>query len=120
MTTDQTDEKPAGKSGVPDASSKAAASRSTARIAIIVAIVVFLAGGFIACHCPSVFVVIGICSAVALAKGSRWQKVIAIVLLCVAIVGFVIEFRAVRNEKMRLQERSRRIMESQNARPQTE
>jgi hypothetical protein len=120
MTTDQADEKLTGQSQFSDAPSKATASGSTARVALVVAVIVFLAGGFVACHCPGVFVVMGICSAVALAKGSRRQKVIAIILLCMAIVGFVIEFRAVSEEKERLQERIHRIKESQIARPQAE
>jgi len=66
----------------------------TARIAIIVAVVVFIAGGFVACHCPEFFIVMGLCSLVAIGTGTRRQRWIALVLLGVAVAGFVIEFRA--------------------------
>lgn len=88
-----------------------------ARIAIIVAVIVFIAGGFAACNCPEFFVVMGLCSLVALGTGSRKQRWIALVLLCVAVVGFFIEFRSASLEKSRMGDRMHRIKEARKDPP---
>lgn len=120
MTTDQPNEIHTGNFPVADVASKTAGRSSAARISIVVAVVVFLAGGFVACHCPGIFVVMGICSLVALATGSRRQRLIALMLLGVATIGFLIEFRAESEERSRLRNRIHRIKDVQAAQPQKE
>jgi hypothetical protein len=89
-----------------------ARSPSTARVAITICVVIFIAAGFVACNCPGFFVVMTICSVVAFWAGTRTQRVIAGILFALAITGAIFQFRAEFREKQRLQERVRRVNEA--------
>jgi cell division protein FtsW (lipid II flippase) len=87
-------------------------SPSTARVAITICLVIFVAAGFVACNCPGFFVVMAICSVVAFWAGTRTQRVIAAILFVLAITGAIFQFRAEFQDKQRLQERIRRVNEA--------
>lgn len=76
-----------------------ARSPSTARVAIAICVVIFIAAGFVACNCPGFFVVMGICSVVAFWAGTRTQRVIAGILFVLALTGAIFQFRGESLEK---------------------
>ena len=87
-------------------------SPSTARVAITICVVIFVAAGFVACNCPGFFVVMGIFSVVAFWAGTRTQRVIAGILFVLGITGAIFQFRAEFQDKQRLQDRIRPVNEA--------
>jgi len=96
-------------------------SSSTARVAITLAIIIFVLGGFVACHCPGIFVVVALCAIVAFWAGSRRQRIVAAILLVISIAVAIAEFRAESEQEQRRRDRARRasqanqILEQSNA-----
>lgn len=87
-------------------------SSSTARVAITLAFVIFILGGFVACHCPEIFIVVAICALVALWAGSRRQRIVAAILLVISIAVAIAEFRAESEQEQRRRDRTRRIIQA--------
>ena len=62
--------------------------------AIVIYSMTFLASSLLLCFCPSFFAVMAGCTCVAIICGSRFQPLLSVGLLLMAIICFVFEYRA--------------------------
>ena len=86
-----------------------------ARAAIIIYFVTFLASTVVMCSCPGFFAVMAVCAVVALACGSRVQRLLSVGLLLLAVIGFVFQYR----DDQQFIERARRIKQLHEQRTQS-
>lgn len=89
-----------------------------ARGAIIIYFVILLVSGFIMCSCPSFFAAMALCAVVAVIYGSRFQRILSVGMLVIAVTVGVIQFRQDRQRTQRTLEHLRQINELNKQRNQ--